>query len=191
MPMRALKFAVHIDERAGFVSHFSYFFYAGFKDPQRVGHGEHEHGCPVTQVRFEVCRVHPAVGTGFDIYRVKPQHGRGGRVGAVSGVGTDYIHALILASLGEVGFGYQQACKLAMRAGGRLESESVHRAQGAKAFLQIIEHLKRPLRGLVVRQRMKISETLQGRRLFVDLRIVLHSAGAQRIKVGVYGKVNF
>ena len=57
-------------------------------------------------------------------------------------------------------------------------------------FIRLGDQLQRALRGGLRRQGMQIAEARQPRHFLVQARIVLHGAGAQRIKPGVDGVVH-
>ena len=110
------------------------------------------------------------------------RHRRG--VGAVGGVGGQHLGPL-LAPVGVVGAGQQQAGQLAVRAGGRLEADVRQAADLRQRALQQPHQLQGALGALRVLRRMQPRVAGQRRHPLVEPRVVLHRAGAERVEAGV------
>ena len=66
----------------------------------------------------------------------------------------------------------------------------LHTGNGSKAGVEGIYQLPGTLYSILTLKRMKRSEYLVGSNLLVDLRIVLHRAGAQRIESGIDAEIH-
>ena len=82
-----------------------------------------------------------------------------------------------------------QAGELALSAGGGLERASIHPAHLAEGLLQAEHHLERALRQGVGRHRVEAQKAGDARGPLVDLRVVLHGAGPERVHARVDGEV--
>jgi hypothetical protein len=78
---------------------------------------------------------------------------------------------------------HQDARELAVRAGGGLQADGVHAGDGGEVVLELGEDREHALRGALVLVRVDVLEALGD--LFVDLRVVLHRARAERVDVAV------
>ena len=161
-------------------------------EPQSVGAGHHQTGHILAVLgngRDQGFRVHHAV-AGFDVHGLKPGQGGGGRIGAVRRVRDEHLFAV--AALGLVVGGDElDARELAVGPGHGLEGEGLHAREFAQPALGVIEALQRALRaGRPARKlgqhRVQAAEAGQRGHVFGELGIVLHGAGAKRIKIGVH-----
>ena len=79
----------------------------------------------------------------------------------------------------------QHAGELAVSAGGGLEGHAVHAGDLAEIAAGGVQHLPASGHGVLRGQGMHPGEARQGRHLLVDAGVILHGAGAQRIKAAV------
>ncbi len=77
------------------------------------------------------------------------------------------------------------ADELAMGPGGRVERESVHAGDLAEEALEHLQDLEIPLDEVLGGQRVRSGERRVGRESLVDLGVVLHRAGPERIEAQV------
>ena len=110
------------------------------------------------------------------------------RVGAVGAIGDEHFSALA-PGLGMIGAGHQDARQLAVRPGHRLRRDSGHAGDRRQQLLQVVEHGECPLYRLGGLEGMKLPETGQGSHVLVELRVVLHRAGAERVEAGIHREV--
>jgi hypothetical protein len=96
---------------------------------------------------------------------------------------------LVLAAIGEVGAHEHQPGQLALRARGRLQRDRGQPRDLLQDLLQPPLELEHPLRALVVLVRVEVAEAGQPPGAFVDARVVLHRAGAERVEAGVDAEV--
>ena len=109
-------------------------------------------------------------------------HRRGRRVGAVRAVRDEHLVALGVAALAMVGADHEDAGQLALGAGRRLERHGAHAGDLGQRRLELPQELERALRDLVGRHRMELGEARQAGRPFVELRVELHRARAERVE---------
>ena len=114
---------------------------------------------------------------------VAVERGAGG-VGAVRGVGDQHL-APLLAALLVVGADHHDPRQLALGAGRRLERHAVHPADLGELALELPGELEEALQQGHGLHRVRRGKASQSRDLLVDLRVVLHRAGAERIEAEV------
>ena len=102
----------------------------------------------------------------------------------------DDLGALKVSPHHVIGAHKHEARELAMGAGAGLESESMHSGNLCKCRIHSLIHLAGALCEAGRHEGMQTGKTGQGAHLFVDLGVVLHGAGAQRIEAGIYTKVH-
>ena len=153
-----------------------------------VGIGDHDPGDIFGDGARQGFGIHHAARVGRDVFDRVAGHVRGGGVGAVGGIRNQKLLARVALS-GERGVNQQNAGELAMRAGGGLQSDRVHAGDFEQAALQLGAHLHRALRERVGLIGMNPRHAVDARGLFVDARVVLHGAGAQRIQAQVDGVI--
>ena len=83
--------AVIIAEAACLVNQAGDLQYVFVEYAHGVGVGEHKAGGVIAENALQGLKVNAAVGGGGDIHNLIAAHCRGGRVGAVGGVGYDYL----------------------------------------------------------------------------------------------------
>ena len=154
----------------------------------RIWIGHHHRGHFVVQMRLQVLQVGQSVRQRFDIDHPRPAHGARGWIRAVRRVGREHDSPFGLSMILEVSANHFQRCPLAVRPGRRLKRDFIEPRNLLQKQPQLIEQSQRPLRLLFRLHRMQIGKTAKRRRPLVHLRVVLHRARAERIKIGVDGK---
>jgi len=98
----------------------------------------------------------------------------------------DYDHlAVAFPPVLMVGLDNVEAGQLSMGAGGGLQRNLVNPTDLAEILIQLIHHLKGALAQLLRLIGMDIGKPRQPDDLFIDLGIILHGAGPQRVEVNV------
>src|SRR5207249_8703390 len=69
------------------------------------------------------------------------------------------------------------------------QGEAIHAADRAQGALQVVHQPQAALRGELGELRVRLGEPGEARDLLVDLRVVLHGAGAERVETEVDGVV--
>ena len=146
-----------------------------------VGIGQHDRGDIGTELGLQRSGVDTAVVLGRDFVDREACQRRGCRIGAVGGFRHQDARALLAARL-ERGPDGQQAAQFAMRAGLGAHRHGRHAGQYRQPAHQFADQRQRALHRLLRLQRMEIAKARQPRHLLVEPRIVLHRAGAERIK---------
>ncbi len=180
--------AIHVEQRAFAMQRFGRLDDARFENAQRVGIGDHQAGHVFIDGFFERSEIEQAVLVGADVLDDVSGDGRGGRIGAVRGIGDQDLLARV-ALLLEQRADQQDAGQFAMRAGGRLQRDCVHAGDFEQRGFQVRHHLHGPLRERFGLIGMRPSQAFGARHQFVDARVVLHGAGAQRIHAVIDGVV--
>ena len=130
---------------------------------------------------FERFGIDMAVGLGRHFVHREAGKGGGGGIGAMGRFRHQDARARFAARR-DGGADRQQPAQFAMRARLGRHRHRRHAGQRGQPVHQFGDQLQRALRGRLRRQRMQIAEARQPRHLLVQARIVLHGAGAQRIK---------
>ena len=126
---------------------------------------------------------------GLDLDRaVIGKRGAGG-IGTVRVVGYQHDVAMSLAVVFMVGFDEHQARQLAMRARRGLQRDTRHARNFRQVLLQFVDQLDRALHRAVWLQGMDAREAGQYRHVLVDLGIVLHGAGAERVEACIHAEI--
>ena len=178
--------AVVIAQAARVVDNFRDFKDILVEDADRIGICEHQscrlrsNGCA------ERCEIDAAVCAGRDIDHAEACHDGRGRIRAVGGIRDDDLCPAHVAACEVVRLDEQQACEFAVRTCCGLERERVHTGHFAKQLSRFIQQFQRALRRLLRLKRMEPCKARQRRKGFIDLGVVLHRAGAQRIEAVVH-----
>ena len=180
--------AIHVEQRALGVENVGDLVDLVFEDAERRGIGEHQRGGVFVDLAREGFEIDAAVGVGLEILDLVAADGRGGGVGAVGGVGNDDLAARIALRLVPCA-NQQNAGELAVRAGGGLQRDGVHAGDFDEAALQQVDDFKHALRERLGAVGMRFGQAFDARDEFVDARVVLHRAGAERIHAEVDGVV--
>ncbi len=158
------------------------------EQPERVRVREHQAGHVLGGLLAQVVEVHPAVRVGAHLDHLVAGHGDRGRVGPVRRVGREHLVAVLAAVL-VVGAREQQAGQLALGAGGGLERHVRQAGDLRERALQAPHEVERALRVLGVLERVEPGVPGKRREPLVQLRVVLHRAGAERVEALVQVEV--
>ena len=104
-------------------------------------------------------------------------------------IGDEHLDALGVAARLVIGAHDQHAGEFAVRAGGRLQGDRREAADLLEPFLQFVHQRQIALHGFDRLERMREEKAGQAAGVFVDLRVVLHRARAERIEAAVHAVV--
>jgi hypothetical protein len=138
-----------------------------------------------TAVSSEIVEIDQTIGPAFDGDGVDAGEGGRGRVGAVGAVRHEHLAAMRFAFAAEVRRGDEERRELALRPGGRLQADSGQAGDLGEVFLHAEEQFEHALDRVVVLERVQSGEAGERGEAFVPLRVVLHRARTERIKVRV------
>ena len=106
-------------------------------------------------------------------------------------IGDEHLHPFRIAVVLVVGAHDQHTGQFAVGAGSRLEGDSRKAGDLLEPFLQVEHQHQVALHGLDGLERMGEGKTGQAGHVFVDLGVVLHGAGTQRIEAAIHAVVVF
>ena len=163
-------------------------FYVSFKEAQGVRIREHEAGTVGRHERCQVFEVHAAgiVATHRD--RLVAAQGSRGRVCAMGRIGNQDPGSP-LPLFRKIFFDDHDPRQLPVSAGGGLQGKVGHAEDFRQVALQRIEEPQRPLGKRSRGMGMKPGKAGKPCHVFVDFGVVLHRAGAERIKPQVHAEV--
>ena len=178
--------AVHVHQAAGIVHRLDHVEDCRFKETERARHGDHHAGNAVAQLARanlpQRRQIDIALLIGRQLAHAHAGHGHRGRVCSVSAVGHQDDIALAFAAVDVIPADHEDAGELALRAGGGRKADSLETADLAQPVLQLMHQIQRALGAVRIRQRVQLGEAGQARRVLINLGVVLHRAGAKRIK---------
>ena len=178
--------AVVVHERADTVEDPRDLLDALVEEPERRRVREHEPRGRLVDLRAEVLDVEVPARVGLDVDEVEAGHGHTRRIRPVGGVRDDDASTLLdLAALGEVRAHQHQPGELALAAGSRLQRDGGQAGDLGEDLLQAPHQLERPLRPVLLLERVHVAEAGQRDDALVHARVVLHRAGAERVEARV------
>ncbi len=154
------------------------------EQPAGVGIGHHDGGDVGPELFLELLQADPAVAVAWNALDLVAAGRRGRRIGAMGRFGHQHALARIALGLLRRADGEQPA-EFAVRAGGRRHCHGRHAGQRLEPVGELVDQFERALHGGDRLQRMEVGEARQARQFFVQPRIVLHGAGAEREQAGV------
>ncbi len=176
--------AVVVEQAADLVDQRGDLGDVAIEDPEGVRVGQHQAGDVLVDLRTQILDVDATVLVSCDLDHLVAGHRDRSRIGAVGGVrGQDLARAA--AAVGVVGPGQQQSGQLALGAGRRLEAHMGQAADLRKRSLKQVHQLECALGVLGFSRRMQPRVAGKRRNPLVEARVVLHGAGAERVKAGV------
>ncbi len=156
----------------------------GFEEAERVGVRDHEGGDLFVHETFDRLRFEdPPLAGGSDDDLVAAERGAG-RIRSVRGVGDDHLLAGIALFL-VIGTDHPQAGELAMGAGGRVEGDGIEAGDPRKRLLEFVHELEESLDRFLRKVGVRLGESGERGGHLVDLRVVLHRAGTERVETGI------
>ena len=132
----------------------------------------------------QVVEVDAALLVGGELHHLVAGHRHRRGVGAVRGVGGEHLGP-VLAAVGVVGAGEQQARQLAVRSGRGLEADVRQAADLRQRLLEQPHQLEGALGPLRLLRRVQPRVARQRRHPLVEARVVLHRARAERVEARV------
>ena len=159
------------------------------EDAQGVRVRDH-HGCDIRrQLRSQVLHVHGTVGPGPHLACLEAREGTARRIRSVGAVGDqDHVPLGVLMRL-VTSLDHHERREFAVGPGGGLEADVRQSAHLGEDGLEFAKRLEDPLGFLRQAERVCPREARKAHRRFAEPGIVLHSAGAQRIKDIIDGEV--
>ena len=180
--------AVHVEQRALGVENVGDLVDLALEDANRRRVGQHQRRGLFVHLPRQRFEIDAALGIRLEVFDLVAADGRGCGIGAMRGVGDQDLLARVALRLVPRA-DEQDAGEFAMRAGRGLQRDGVHAGDLDQAALQQIDDFKNALGERVWPVGMRFGEALDARDGFVDARVVLHGAGAERIHAQVDGVV--
>ena len=186
--------AIHVNQRANLVRHFAQRLNLRLENAQSVRIGNHHRRDIFAQGGAHRTQIDVAARVGRDVRHLETAAAGARRIGSVRRIGDDdAISSTRLSILSSAAFvifaDHQQPAKLALRARHRLHCRVMQSGNFRQNALRLEQHFEPALNARCALQRMNLRETRQRRNRFVQLRVVFHGAGTQRIKLGVDAEV--
>ena len=179
---------IHVEQGALGVENVGNLMNLALEDADGAGVGQHQCSGVFGDHLLQLADVDHAQRVGAQILHLVAADGRGRRVGSVSRVGDDDLAPRISPGL-MIGADQQDAGELPVRARRRLQRYGVHSGDVEQAGLQQANDLERSLGKRLGLVRMRFGDALKARDEFVDPRVVLHGAAAQRVHAQIDGIV--
>jgi hypothetical protein len=182
--------AVHVRDGSGLAHRGDHLVDLVLEDAERARIGDHERRHIRAERRLQRVEVDPAALVRSDRDGLVADHGGRRRVRAVRRVRHEDLRALLALAVGLVeGAGHQHAGQLAVGAGRGLEADGREAGDLLEQLGQQPHELQAALaEGLRV-EWMRVRQPRQPRGPLVDLGVVLHRAGAERVEPEVDGVV--
>ena len=172
--------AVTVDQSALLVDDLGDLGHVALEDAQGVGIGQHDAGRVLVHDLADGLGGDDPVLVQLDRDGRVAANGRGRRVRAVRRAGHDHLLAL-LALVRVVGVNHQHPRQLALCARRGLEGRGLHSGELEQILLQLVHELEGALEAGLRHEGMNVREAGQRGHALVDLGVVLHGAGAQRV----------
>ncbi len=150
------------------------------EDAHGIGIGEHQRGSVLVHHTLQRANVQHAEIVRRDVGHLVSCHSDRRRVGAVRGIRHNHGSTWISAGV-QHGSDQQHAGQFPMRARRGLEGHRIHTSDLKKRPLQLREDFHRALRERLRLVRMNPTQAFRASDQFVDARVVLHGAGAERV----------
>ncbi len=107
----------------------------------------------------------------------------------MGGVGDEYLAPVGLAIILQVGLDHEDAAELPLGAGGGGQPHGVHAGDRGQGLLEFVEDGQRTLHSGFGLERVSQGEAGETADILVDLGVVLHGAGAERVEAAVHAVV--
>ena len=153
-----------------------------------IGIGDHD-ACDIrAEPGLERFQIDAPVRIGGNVLHTVARKGGRGRIGPVGAFGHQDDFARIALGF-QRGADAENAAQFAMRPRLGAHRDAVHAGELDQPMRQLVHDLERPAHGVDRLQRMHIGEARHPRDLFVEARIVLHRAAAEREEPEIDGVV--
>ena len=150
--------------------------------------GKHQCRRILANRRAQSVEIHSLFLVGRNIHHVETRHCGACWIGAVRAVGNYYFFAGEIAPSFVIRADDTESRVFSVRPGRRLQSDRVHSGYLFERLAQFVYDFQRALRRFFGRQRVHIGKSFERSDLFVELGVVLHRAGAERIKAVVHAE---
>lgn len=180
--------AVAIDKGAGRVDGVADQLHFGFEKTAGVRIGDHHRRDVRPQPCLQRLEVDTAGGGRRDVLDPVAGEGRGRRVRPVRAF-RDQYHLALVSPRFERRADAEQTAELTVGAGFGAHRDTVHAGEVEQPEGKLVDHLERTLNGLLRLERMDVRKAWKTRDLFVQARIVLHGARAEREQAQVDGVI--
>ena len=180
--------AVVVEQAAAFVHQGCDFLDIALEEAQGVGVGHHNAGDVGAEQRLEVLHVHESVGAGLHHHDVQAADGSAGGVGAVGAVGHDNLGTGSVAAAEMVLPHQHKACQFTVGSCAGQEGEVLHTCNLGKGLVHKVQHFPGSLHSRFGLEGVQGVERRDD--FLVDLGIVFHRAGTQRIEAGIHAEVH-
>ena len=177
--------AVHVHQAAAVVNGLNDFEDAGVEDAECAGDGDHHASDGVVAGGAQRFEVDIAVVVGGQFDDVQASHRDGGGICPVRAVGNENVDALVVAAIQMILADHEDAGEFALRASGGGEAGSGESGDFGEPLLKRVHDGERALRSVLVGEGMERAETGQTGDILIDLGVVLHGAGAERVETAV------
>jgi hypothetical protein len=128
-------------------------------------------------------------GIGLDLDRFVIGQGCAGGIGAMRVIRYEDDIAMAFAPAFMIGFDEHEARQFAVRAGGWLQGDTRHARDFRQVALKLVDELDCALGCVVGLQGMQAREAGQGCHILIELGVVFHSAGAERVEARIHAEV--
>ena len=180
--------AVHIEQGALGVKNVGDLMNLALENADGAGVGQHQRSGVFVDDLLQLGDIDHAQRVGAQILHLVTADGCGGGIGSVSRIGDDDLGPGIALGL-MVGAHQQDAGELSMRSRRGLQRDRIHAGDIEQAGLQQANDLERSLGERFRLVRMRFGDAFEAGDEFVDPRVVLHGAAAQRIHAEIDGIV--
>ena len=143
-----------------------------------------------TEQGLEGLYVHQAVSSRLHFDYFQAADCRRCRIGAVGAVGDYHLSSGGIPTCHVVLAHQHESCEFAVGTGARQEGEVLHAGNRRQGRIKPVNHLLRALHSICRLQRMQAGKQWMRGNFFVDLGVIFHGAGSQRIESRIYAKVH-
>ena len=182
--------AIVVQKTAGAMDCFGNLQDVLFEQPKGVGVGQHDTGQGFIEMILHAVKGDQAPAVGADLHHLKTRQVGGGRVCAVGRVRNQHLGSTSLSPLLKVGLEELHPRELPLSSGEGLQGTPGHTCDLAQPNEQLVHQGQDSLSAFFRLQGMKTNKGFKGGHLFVDLGVVLHSAGAQGIEAQIHTVVS-
>ena len=176
---------VVVAQSAGVVNDGCDFPDMGVEDPNRIRIRQHQPRRLRSRLLPQVLQIDHSVFIGHQFHHPVAGHGSAGRIRAVGGIRNQNLIPFSFSPGFMISPDQQKAGEFSLGSRSRLEGHPVHSGDCLQIFLQCVDDFRAAGHRLRRLQRMNPCESFQSGHPFIQQRIMLHGAGAQRIETVV------